>query len=426
MSNWVTRDRQVVWHPFTPLTDSEQNLVVTSAKGIYLHTEDGRKIIDGISSWWVNIHGHSHPVIAEAIYHQALALEHVIFAGFTHPPAIQLAENLLEILPKNQSKIFYSDNGSTAVEVALKMAIQYWYNLGLPKKKIIALKGAYHGDTFGAMSVGERGTFTSAFHDHLFPVEYLEFPEDVDEDQLLTQLQNAVQHKDVAAFIYEPLIQGAAGMRIYSKELLDKMLRLARAHNVILIADEVFTGFGRTGVYFASDYLSILPDIIALSKGLTGGTMALGVTSCTADIQNAFASPDALKTFFHGHSFTANPIACAAAIASLKLLRDGETWTSIKKISSLQFQFSERIKNHSAVEKSKSLGTILSIEITTKGETNYFNSLRKEIYRHFLQRNILLRPLGNVLYFLPSYVFTETEIKLVHQEIEMFLNRLGK
>ncbi len=424
MSTWTTRDQQSVWHPFTPLTDNQQNLVITSASGIYLHTEDGRKIIDGISSWWVNIHGHSHPVIAEAIHRQALELEHVIFAGFTHPPAIQLAEKLLEVLPKNQAKIFYSDNGSTAVEVALKMAIQYWHNLQMPKKKILALKGAYHGDTFGAMAVGERGPFTNAFNDHLFEVDFLEFPGEVGEGDLMNQLQNAVQNRDVAAFIYEPLVQGAAGMRIYSPQRLDKMLSLARKHEVILIADEVFTGFGRTGRYFASEYLSQQPDIIALSKGLTGGTMALGATSCTADIQKAFIGADVAKTFFHGHSFTANPIACAAAMASLNLLREGKTWQNIQRISAMQASFAERLKTHSAVAKSESLGTILSIEIANDTETSYFNSLRKEIYQHFLQKNILLRPLGNILYFLPGYIFTDPEIQLVHNEIETFLDKL--
>jgi len=317
----IAKDKAHIWHPFTPLIGSGDPLVIQSAKGVYLHTEDGRKIIDAVSSWWVNIHGHANEHIAEALSHQARQLEHVIFAGFTHPPAIQLAENLLKILPENQSKIFFSDNGSTSVEVALKMAFQYWHNQGIKREKVIAFEGGYHGDTFGAMSVGGRSSFFNAFNSFLFDVEFIPFPEKGREEKTIECFKRLVNQGDVASFIFEPLLQGSAGMRMYSAEVLDELLSLAQQKEVICIADEVLTGFGRTGKYFANDHLKNKADIFCLSKGLTGGTMALGVTSCTEKIVDAFRSEDPQKTFFHSHSFTANPLACAAANASFLKLR---------------------------------------------------------------------------------------------------------
>src|SRR6478736_7728516 len=319
--NFQESDKKNIWHPFTPLVDGVEPLLVDSARGVNLHLKDGRKIIDAVSSWWTNIHGHCNPVIANAIAEQAKKLEHVIFAGFTHEPAIRLSENLLSILPKNQSKIFFSDNGSTAVEVALKMAIQYWHNRGIKNKtKIIAIDGSYHGDTFGSMSVGERGAFNNAFAPYLFDVDFIDFPTEQNEQKILTDFEQKLSTNQVGVFIYEPLVQGAAGMRMYSKEILEKLVSIAQQHNVICIADEVFTGFGRTGKLFASDYLNVQPDIMAISKGITGGFLPLSVTSCSEKILEAFQSADASKTFFHGHSYTANPLACAAANASFELL----------------------------------------------------------------------------------------------------------
>ncbi len=278
--SFIERDKKNIWHPFTPLSDGPEPLMVESAGGVYLDLKDGRKIIDAISSWWVNLHGHSHPIIAQAIAEQAKKLEHVIFAGFTHESAILLAENLLSIFPKNQSKVFFSDNGSTAVEVAIKMAIQYWYNRGVKDRtKIIALEGAYHGDTFGSMSVGERGAFTNAFAPYLFRVDFIDFPGEENERIILSNFEKKVATNQVGIFIYEPLVQGAAGMRMYSPEILEQLISTAQKHDVICIADEVFTGFGRTGKLFASDYIEVKPDIMAVSKGITGGFMPLGVTS---------------------------------------------------------------------------------------------------------------------------------------------------
>jgi adenosylmethionine-8-amino-7-oxononanoate aminotransferase len=425
MSDLQRDDHDNIWHPFSPIV-GEPPIVIRSAKGIYLVTENGKKIIDGISSWWVNIHGHSHPAIAEAIYKQAKELEHVIFAGFTHPPAIELSQKVLSILPPSQSKIFFSDNGSTAVEVALKMAIQYWHNLGIPKKKVVAIEGAYHGDTFGSMSVGDRGLFTDPFKNHLFDAEFIPFPDGSNDNEVVQKFSDLAGRGDVFAFIYEPLVQGAAGMRMYSPASLSRLLKVANDSNVLCIADEVFTGFGRTGRLFASEHLEHQPDLVAISKGLTGGTMALGITTCTEEIFEAFTSEEITKTFFHGHSFTANPIACASANASFDLLMTAECKSQIRMISDAQQKFVEKHKGHPLLTDIRSRGTILALEIKTDVSTSYTNTLKYDIYKFFMNRDILLRPLGNVVYFLPSYVFTAGEIALVHKAIEDFLGFLQR
>ncbi len=417
-------DRDHIWHPFTSLAGS-QPILIESAEGIYLHTADGRKIIDAVSSWWVNIHGHSHPRIAKALHEQAVTLEHVIFAGFTHKPAINLARRLLSILPKNQKRLFFSDNGSTAVEVALKMAMQYWFNRGTPRRKIIAFDGAYHGDTFGSMSVGDRGDFTRPFHPFLFDVEYIPVPTTDNFDNVRAHFINLVSTNDVAAFIFEPLVQGAAGMVMYKAELLDSLLMTAKDHGVVCIADEVFTGFGRTGTLFATDQIATLPDIMAISKGITGGTLPLGVTSCSAEIEQAFMSSDRSHTFYHGHSYTANPIACAVACESFDMLMDAGCREAINRISRAQATFAEKVSGYPGIRNARSCGTILAIEISTIGTTSYFNQLGRTIYTYFLERDILLRPLGNVIYVLPPYVITSDQLNEIHQAILDFLSFLG-
>jgi adenosylmethionine-8-amino-7-oxononanoate aminotransferase len=423
MSELLNQDRKNIWHPFTPLTATDEPLLITSADGVYLHTHDGRKIIDAISSWWVNLHGHSNPIIAEAIARQAAKLEHVIFAGFTHEPAIELSENLLTILPNGQSKIFFSDNGSTAVEVALKMAFQYWHNLGQPRKKVVAFQGAYHGDTFGSMAIGERGLFTQPFFPFLFDVEFIHLPSAKNESEVLNNFKSIVDQGDVASFIFEPLVQAAGGMRMYSPIILDKLIEAAWENELICIADEVFTGFGRTGKLFASDYLRNSPDIIALSKGLTGGALPLGVTSCNKRIVGAFNSQDFSKTFFHGHSYTGNPLSCTAANASFKLLTRTACKENIDRIGNQHNTFSTRLVNNPKVKDVRTLGTILAIELAS-GKTAYDNVIRKTIYSFFLDRDILLRPLGNVIYLLPPYIITDAELKTIYDAIEEFLKQV--
>ncbi len=418
----LTKDRQYVWHPFTPLVGSEDNLLVSSAKGAKLHLEDGRVIIDAIASWWVNLHGHANPHIARAIARQAQSLEHVMFAGFTHEPAIQLAGNLLSVLPDNQDKVFFSDNGSTSVEVALKMALQFWHNRRQSRNRIIALDGGYHGDTFGAMAVGERGPFTKPFWPYLFEVEYIGLPSEKEPEELIAEFEGLVEKGDVAAFIFEPIIQGAAGMRQYSSAWLDNLISSARANDVICIADEVMTGFGRTGRFFASDFLRNKPDIFCLSKGITGGSLPLGATSCTRDIQQAYHHQDLHKTFFHGHSYTANPLACAAANASFDLLISPECQRDIDRVSASFANFKKTVQAHDRVQSVTHMGAILAIEFKSNQQTSYINEARHELYPFFLSKGVLLRPLGNIVYIIPPYVISDEELSLVYNAIQDYLD----
>jgi adenosylmethionine-8-amino-7-oxononanoate aminotransferase len=411
-------DQKHVWHPFD-LVSIEQNILIESAKGVYLYTPEGREILDAIGSWWVNIHGHSNAYIAEKVTNQLLTLEHVIFAGFTHKPAIQLVENLLSILPSNQQKVFFSDNGSTSTEVAIKMAFQFWFNKGENKPKIIAIEGAYHGDTFGAMSVGGRSKFNEPFAPYLFDVEFIDFPNGENHDsKTITQFQQLAETNQIAAFIYEPLIQGAAGMRMYSAETLNKLLQIAKKHQIICIADEVMTGFGRTGKLFASLHCETPPDIMCLSKGITGGTMAMGVTTCTNSIYETFVSDDIYKIFFHGHSYTGNPLACAAANASFDLLISDTCTENISRISDAHIEFCKKIITKSWIKNARCLGTVLAIEFKTDSETSYFNNLRDKLYQYFLSKDILLRPLGNIIYLIPPYIINDQELKRVYSAIE--------
>jgi adenosylmethionine-8-amino-7-oxononanoate aminotransferase len=390
---------------------------IVRGEGALLYTEDGKSYIDAVASWWVNLHGHAHPYIAQKVAEQLQTLEHVIFAGFTHPAAVTFAERLLQILPQGQSRIFYSDNGSTAVEVALKMAIQYWQNVGIPKKKIIAFRDSYHGDTFGAMSVSARSAFTAPFWSYLFEVEFVDVPIPGREEEAVKQLETLAQAEDVAAFIYEPLVLGTAGMVMYSPEVLDRLLTICQAHNILTIADEVMTGFGRTGRTFASDYLENKPDMVTLSKGLTGGTMALGVTSCSAGIYESFLHEDKSKTFFHGHSYTANPVACSAGLASMDLLLQEDTQQNISRISSRHAAFATGIASLPHIKQVRQQGTILAIEFETDG-TSYFSNLRDTLYNYGLEQGVILRPLGNIIYLIPPYCITNEQLDQVYQTIQ--------
>jgi adenosylmethionine-8-amino-7-oxononanoate aminotransferase len=397
----VERDLKVIWHPYTQMKTAQPPIPIVRGEGAYLYAEDGKRYIDAVSSWWVNIHGHAHPYIAKKVAEQLLQLEHVIFAGFTHPVAVELAERLLALLPDNQQKVFYSDNGSTAVEVAIKMCLQYWSNQGQSRTKMLAFKNAYHGDTFGAMAVSGRSAFTAAFDSLLFEVEFIDLPNTDNIDSiksLISSLKN-----DLACFIFEPLVQGSSGMLMYEAKYLDELVAHCREEQVLTIDDEVFTGFGRTGKRFACDHINAQPDIMCFSKGLTGGTMALGVTTSTQRIFDAFLSDDKLKTLFHGHSFTANPVACSAALASLDLFVEQSTSDNIARITASHSQFAAKIKHHPKIKTVRQTGTIIAMEWETGDNTSYFSSLRDKLYHYFLAAGIILRPLGNVLYILPPY-----------------------
>ena len=416
--NLIERDKQFVWHPFTQQKNMPQPIAITRGKGTLLFDENENAYIDAISSWWVNLHGHAHPYIAEKLYEQALQLEQVIFAGFTHKPAVELAEQLIAFLPDGFSKIFYSDNGSTSTEVALKMAVQYWWNKeeGNSKRtKILAFKNAYHGDTFGAMSVSDRSVFTLAFHNMLFEVVFIDTPT----NENITSLQATIEeHGDtIAAFIFEPLVQGAGGLQMYEAALLDKLLVTAKAKEIICIADEVMTGFYRTGKPFAMNYMQQQADIICLSKGLTGGTMALGVTTCNKKIYEAYVSDNALQTFFHGHSFTANPLGCTAALASLHLLQQQECLQQVAFICEQNAAFAQILRAKSGVKNVRVCGTILAFEID-KGKDEYLNNIGMLITQKSLNMGVYLRPLGNTVYIMPPYCITKQELKKVYEVIE--------
>jgi adenosylmethionine-8-amino-7-oxononanoate aminotransferase len=419
----VDRDLKIIWHPYTQMKTALPPIPIVRGEGACLFDEDGKKYIDAVSSWWVNIHGHAHPYIAQRVSEQLNKLEHVIFAGFTHDGAVELAERLLKILPTNQQKVFYSDNGSTAVEVAIKMCLQYWHNQGESRTKIIAFKNAYHGDTFGAMAVSGRSAFTAAFDSLLFEVEFIDLPNASNIQYLKSQISSANGRikSEMACFIFEPLVQGAGGMLMYEANYLNQLMAHCRQQGVLMIADEVFTGFGRTGKRFACDHVTELPDIMCFSKGLTGGTMALGLTTCSQKIYDAFLSDDRLKTLFHGHSFTANPIACSAALASMDLFLEESTANNIQRIADAHKQFAARIKDHPKVKTLRQTGTILAIEWQTGTDTSYFNSLRDTLYRFFLEAGIILRPLGNIIYILPPYCITDEDLSYIYSKIEQAL-----
>ncbi|GAA4090390.1 adenosylmethionine--8-amino-7-oxononanoate transaminase [Mucilaginibacter panaciglaebae] len=420
--NLVERDLKIIWHPYTQMKTAQPPVPIVRGEGAILFDEDGKKYIDAVSSWWVNIHGHAHPYIAKKVSEQLTKLEHVIFAGFTHPAAVELGERLLAILPANQQKVFYSDNGSTAVEVAIKMCLQYWNNQGQSRTKMLAFKNAYHGDTFGAMAVSGRSAFTAAFDSLLFEVEFIDLPTQENIEDLKSQVSNLKSL--LACFIFEPLVQGSGGMLMYEAQYLNELIAHCRKESVLTIDDEVFTGFGRTGKPFAADHITEQPDIMCFSKGLTGGTMALGLTTCTQQIFDVFLSDDKLKTLFHGHSFTANPVACAAALASLDLFLDPATAENIERIKNSHAKFAERIKNHPKIKAVRQTGTIVAMEWETGDNTSYFSSLRDRLYNYFLKAGIILRPLGNIIYILPPYCITDADLNYIYSKIEQALEEI--
>lgn len=412
----VERDRQHLWHPYTQEKIAPAPIPIVRAEGIWMETEDGRKILDGISSWWVNIHGHSHPFINEALRKQAETFDHVMFAGFTHQPAVELAEKLIAVLPAGLTRVFYSDNGSTAVEVALKMAYQFWRNRGEERKTFVALENAYHGDTFGAMAASDDSSFTAPFKPLLFNVLRAQDLESI--EKLFKENKN-----EIAAIIIEPMLQGAGGMIIWSADFVKGVRDLCDKYDVLFIADEVLTGFGRTGKMFACEHAAISPDIICLSKALTAGYLPLGVTAATEKMYDAFYSDDRAKTFFHGHSFTANPLACAVGVASLELFERDNLLEKVAFISHKFQQAVSSLREIKCVSEVRTIGGVLVIEVETEN-SGYLANIGQFLAKEFLSRNILLRPLGSVLYFMPPYVITGDEIDYVLREIKSVLESI--
>lgn len=419
----------LIWHPFTQKALDPPPVRITKAEGVYLYADDGRRLIDGISSWWVNLHGHGHPAIVAAVAEQAAKVDHVLLAGFTHDAVEELREALGKVLPPDLSHVFFSDDGSTAVEAALKIAVQYWQNVGRPEKRsIVALEHAYHGDTVGAMSVGFDSDFTSPFRSLLFPVHRVHSAYcyrcplgktratcDIDCLEKLERLL-AEKHGEIAAMIVEPLLQGAGGMIVHPTEFLQRLRRLCSKHEVLLIADEVLTGFGRCGKMFACEIAGIAPDLMCLSKGLSGGVLPMGATVCTDEIHEAFVGRDRSRTLYHGHSYTGNPIAAAAGAASLKIFDREPVFERIAMISRIHCERLAAIRNHPAVGEVRSIGTMAAIELKAD-DPGYASKLRPKLYSFFIQAGVLLRPLGNIVYVLPPYVISRDELNYVHDRI---------
>jgi adenosylmethionine---8-amino-7-oxononanoate aminotransferase len=418
-----------IWHPFSQEALDPPPIRIAKAEGAYLFTEDGRRLIDGISSWWVNIHGHCHPRIMRAIAEQTRKLDHVLLAGFSHAPAEELSRRLRGVLPPALTHIFFSDDGSTAVEVALKMALQYWQNVGRAETRaIVALEHAYHGDTAGAMSVGDDSAFTEPFRSIRFPVHRVHSAHcyrcpvgktratcDID---CVEQLRELLERESgmIAAVIVEPLLQGAGGMVVHPVEFLQRVRRLCSQHGVLLIADEVLTGFGRCGKMFACELAGVEPDIMCLSKGITGGALPMGATACTGAVHDAFVSRDRARTFFHGHSYTGNPIACAAAAASLEVFETEPVFESIENIARIHVKRLAEIEDHPAVGDVRSVGTVAAVELKAD-DAGYLSRLKPKLYEFFLNAGILLRPLGNVVYILPPYVISAEDLNHIHDKI---------
>ena len=427
MNSLLEKDKAYVWHPFTQAATAPTPLEVVKADGPYLELADGSRILDIISSWWTNLHGHSHPAIAKAIGEQAAKLDHVIFAGCTHPLAVELAERIIKLVPEGLARVFYSDNGSTSVEVGLKMAFQYWQNKGHPEKQeFISLEHAYHGDTIGAMSVGDPSEFVAPFRPLLFDVHHIPTPDrKTSEEACLKKLHDLLQERSstIAAMIVEPMVQGAGGMRIQSSRFLENVAKLCQDHNVLLIADEVMTGFGRTGRMFACEHAGISPDILCIAKGLTGGVVPLAATIATEEIFQAFWSDDTHKAFLHGHSFTANPITCAAALASLDLVESNDILSQVATISQVYEERLPQLSKHPKVEEVRWLGCIGVVELKpATSEGGYYDTVGIRLKEEFLKNGILLRPLGNVVYTLPPYITPPQELHRVFDLLEELLS----
>lgn len=406
-----------IWHPFTQHALFPEMTHIDRGEGAYLYTKDGQRLIDCISSWWVTTHGHCHPRIQTAVQKQMARLDQVIFAGYTHDPAEAVARGMVELTPDGLDYVFFSDSGSTAVEVALKMALGYWHHMGSQRHKIIVMENSYHGDTIGTMSVGERGVFNKPYDPLLFTVDSIPFPAQGQEQATLDALEKMLSGDDeTAALIVEPLVLGAGGMLMYPAWVLREMHALCKKHDVLFIADEVMTGWGRTGTVFACEQADVVPDIACYSKGITGGFLPLAVTMCHEKIFDAHFSEDRAKTFFHSSSYTANPIACAAAAENLEIWRDEPVQERIDAISDAHAGFLKSLEKDDRFENCRQTGTIVAVDIKVKDE-GYLSDIAPKLYRQFQADGLLLRPLGNTVYILPPYCVSSSDLNEMYDAI---------
>lgn len=413
------RDKKHIWHPLTQHKIHPDALPIVKAKGAVLYDEQGKEYIDGIASWYTAMYGHCNNYILSKVTAQMQQLDQIVFAGFTHEPAIQLSEALMAILPKNQQKIFFSDNGSTANEVAIKMALQYHYNNNEKRTTIIAFENGFHGDTFGAMSASGLSVYNGPFTDFFIDVVRIPTPNASNIDDVLGTLKKHVATKKIAAFIYEPLVQGANAMHMFEAAHLNEILKICKANQVLCIADEVMTGFGKTGKKFASEYIEEQPDIISLSKALTAGFVPMAITTCTQKIYNAFLDDSVGKAFFHAHTYTANPIACSVALAAIELLNSEEIQRNIERITAQHQEFNKRIKTHSKIKATRQLGVIYALDLNI--DMDRYGNKRYKIFNTLMSHGVCLRPLGKTIYILPPYVITNKQLEKVYSAIEKLL-----
>ncbi|PRX56623.1 adenosylmethionine--8-amino-7-oxononanoate transaminase [Flagellimonas meridianipacifica] len=412
----VERDKNHIWHPLTQHKTAHLPLGIVKAEGALVWDEDGKSYIDGIASWYTAMYGHCNPYIVKAMTQQMQKLDFVMFSGFTHAPAVELSEKLIKILPGNQAKIFFNDNGSTAIEAAIKMAIQYHHNKGEKRDTIIAFEDGFHGDTFGAMSASGISSYNGPFEDFLLKVIRVPVPTEENLKAVLGELDKILAENQCSAFVFEPLVQGAAGMKFHSTEGLDQMIAVCQKAGALCIADEIMTGFGKTGKNFASEDLTHAPDIICLSKALTAGMFPLSITSCSQTVFDAFLSDEVSKGFFHAHTYSAHPVGCAAALASIELLNSDEILERRAYIAHQHQRFTERIQSHPKVKNARSMGVIFALDLAV--ETNRYGSLRDKLYRSFMTQGVNLRPLGNTIYTLPPYVITDEQLQRIYSTIE--------
>jgi len=416
----LEKDKKYIWHPLTQHKKKQEILPIKKAKGVFLYDENDKSYVDGISSWYTAVYGHCNGFIIEAVKTQMETLDQVVFTGFTHEPATKLAEALMEILPEGQQKVFFNDNGSTSTEIGIKMALQYHYNLGKDRKTMLAFEKGFHGDTFGAMSVSGLSVYNGAFEDHFIKVKRIPVPNGENTDEILQKIKDIHKETPLAGFIYEPLVQGAAAMKMHDKEDLDQILSLCKSLDIVLVADEVMTGFGKTGSYFASDFMETKPDVMCLSKALTAGLLPMGATTCSQKIYDAFYDDEIAKGLFHGHTYTANPLACTTALAAIQLLTSKTIQENIEKVIKSHNAFGLHIKTHAKVKSVRQQGVIFAFELDV--EFSRYGNMRDKIYQFFMNEGVYLRPLGNTIYILAPYIIEEKELLKIYNSIEKLLN----
>lgn len=419
----VNRDKQTIWHPLTQHKTASDAMPIVKAKGAVLYGEDGTEYIDAIASWYTAMYGHCNDYIINAAGAQMKQLDQIVFTGFTHTPAVELSEKLLAILPENQTKVMFNDNGSTAVEIGIKMALQYHFNKGEKRDTLLAFEGGFHGDTFGAMSVSGLDVYNGPFNEHFLKVVRIPTPHGVNNVEVLNLLEALSKENSLAGFVYEPLVQGAAGMTMHDKQGLEAILKFCKSKNIITIADEVMTGFGKTGTHFASLQMDTKPDVMCLSKALTAGLVPMGITTCTQAIFDAFYHDDISKGLFHAHTYSANPIACATAIAGINLLLSQEMQNNQQRIIKAHQQFAEKLCGFPSVKNIRQTGVILAFELDVEMER--YGNLRNQLFQFFMSKGVFLRPLGNTIYILPPYVITDKQLQGVYLVIEMAINKFS-